>query len=69
MGALPPQQPGPARPISDLDLLFAAAHDDLATFTGLAFTAVEPGNPYLPNWHVWAIAYALERWHAATASV
>ncbi|UVC17884.1 phage terminase large subunit [Mesorhizobium onobrychidis] len=47
--------------MSAIQMLFAAARDDLAVFVGLAFSAVEPGGKYLPNWHIRAIAYQLER--------
>ena len=42
-------------------MLFAMAVHDLSTFTGWVFHAVSPGAAYLPNWHIRAIAYALER--------
>ena len=48
-------------PSRQLDLLLAMASNDLAPFTALAFSAVAPGATYLPNWHIRAIAYALER--------
>ena len=50
-----------AAPMSAIQMLFAAARDDLAVFVGLAFSAVEPGGKYLSNWHIRAIAYQLER--------
>lgn len=34
---------------------------DLAAFTERCFHAVVPGESFLPNWHIDAIAYALER--------
>ena len=37
------------------------ASNELASFTALAFSAVAPGAAFLPNWHIRAIAYALER--------
>ncbi|MFB9980921.1 phage terminase large subunit [Mesorhizobium kowhaii] len=42
-------------------MLFSAASDDLATFVALAFSAVDPGAKYLPNWHIRAITYQLKR--------
>ncbi|MER8649642.1 phage terminase large subunit [Mesorhizobium sp. M0586] len=59
--------PLPGRPSSSpvaptaLQLLLGAARDDLATFVALAFSAVDPGAKYLPNWHIRAIAHQLER--------
>ena len=49
------------KPPSPVELLFQAASHDLATFVALAFKAIEPGGRYLPNWHVRAIAYQLQR--------
>lgn len=46
--------------MSELQLLFAAARDDLATFVGFAFSAIDRAQ-YLPNWHIRAITYQLER--------
>jgi len=34
---------------------------DLASFTAKAFSTVEPGKSYLPNWHIRAIAWQLEK--------
>ena len=34
---------------------------DLAAFTHRCFQTVVPGQTYLPNWHIEAIAYQLER--------
>ncbi|RRH92069.1 terminase [Mesorhizobium tamadayense] len=41
-------------------VLVDAARNDLATFVGLAFSAIDRSQ-YLPNWHIRAIAYQLER--------
>lgn len=49
------------KPVTQLDLLLAMASNELASFTPIAFSAVAPGTPYLSNWHIRAIAYALER--------
>ena len=51
-----------AAPISAIQsLLLRWPRNDLATFTALAFRRSAPGGTYLPNWHIRAIAYALER--------
>jgi predicted phage terminase large subunit-like protein len=45
----------------DRTLLDALLRHDLAAFTQRCFQTVVPGQIYLPNWHVEAIAYQLER--------
>ena len=34
---------------------------DLSSFIACCFTTLDPGTHYLPNWHVYAIAYQLTR--------
>jgi hypothetical protein len=43
--------------------LQAVLRQDLTTFTEKSFKAVNPGARYLPNWHIEAIAHALEQCH------
>ena len=43
------------------DLIDALSRTDLYSFVQRIFTIVSPGNPFLPNWHVEAIVYALTR--------
>ena len=38
----------------------AILHEQLAAFTETAFQTILPGDPYLPNWHMDAIAHVLE---------
>ncbi len=46
----------------DIERVFdAALRQDLATFIGKSFSVVAPGSEYLPNWHIRAIAYQLDR--------
>jgi len=42
-------------------LLDAVLRNDLAAFTQRCFQTVVPGQQFLPNWHIEAIAYQLER--------
>jgi predicted phage terminase large subunit-like protein len=42
-------------------LLDSLLRNDLTAFTQRCFQTVVPGTPYLPNWHIEAIAYQLER--------
>jgi len=46
---------------SDRAILDAVLRDDLAAFTQRCFQTVVPGQRFLPNWHVEAIAHQLER--------
>jgi hypothetical protein len=38
-----------------------ALRNDLLTFIEKSFSTVTPGVKYLPNWHINAVVYALER--------
>jgi predicted phage terminase large subunit-like protein len=49
----------PAAPTA-FEMLQELARNDLATFVALAFSAVDRST-YLPNWHIRAIAYQLQR--------
>jgi hypothetical protein len=42
-------------------LLEAILRTDLRSFVRKVFATVSPGEPYLHNWHIEAIAYQLER--------
>ena len=42
-------------------LLEAVLRTDLRSFIRKVFATVSPGEPYLHNWHIEAIAYELER--------
>jgi predicted phage terminase large subunit-like protein len=46
---------------ADRQLLYALLRNDLASFTQRSFQTVVPGQTFLPNWHVEAIAHQLER--------
>jgi hypothetical protein len=46
---------------TDRAVLDAILRSDLAGFTQRCFQTVVPGQTYLPNWHVEAMAYQLER--------
>lgn len=46
---------------NDRALLDALLRNDLAAFTQRCFQTVVPGQTFLPNWHIEAIAYQLER--------
>lgn len=46
---------------NDRDLLQALLRNDFGAFIQRSFQTVVPGQPFLPNWHVDAIAYELER--------
>lgn len=46
---------------NDRALLEALLRKDLAAFTQRSFQTVVPGQAFLPNWHLDAIAYELER--------
>jgi predicted phage terminase large subunit-like protein len=48
---------------SDREILAAALRQDLATFTAKVFHTVSPGDKYLHNWHLDAVAYALMEIH------
>ena len=50
--------------VSDLSLLAALLRKDFCAFVEKVFHTVAPGDRYLPNWHVEAIAYALSRCRA-----
>ncbi|MBZ9873178.1 phage terminase large subunit [Mesorhizobium sp. BR1-1-9] len=54
-------QPASTAMLSPIQMLFSAARNDLATFVALAFSVVDPGARYLPNWHIRAITHQLER--------
>lgn len=41
----------------------ALLRNDLASFIQRSFQTISPGDRYLPNWHIQAIAYHLERVH------
>jgi hypothetical protein len=43
------------------NVLHAALRTDLSMFIEKTFNELVPGQEYLPNWHVNAIAYQLER--------
>lgn len=49
----------PNDPAIDARRLAAALRRDLASFIARAFREVVPGTPYLPNWHIDAIAHVL----------
>ena len=57
----PPRRLDQAERAIALQSLFQGAQNDLATFVALAFSVVEPGTDYLPNWHIRALCRALER--------
>ena len=46
---------------ADKALLEAALRNDLTAFTQRCFQTVVPGQQFLPNWHIDAITYQLER--------
>ena len=46
---------------SPRDLIDALSRTDLYSFVQRIFPVVSPGSPFLPNWHVEAIAFALTR--------
>jgi predicted phage terminase large subunit-like protein len=46
---------------SDQKILEAVLRVDCASFIAKAFGTVSPGVPFMPNWHIRAIAYQLER--------
>ena len=45
----------------DRRLLHALLRNDLASFTQRCFQTVAPGQHFLMNWHIVAIAHQLER--------
>jgi len=45
----------------DRTLLSAILRRDLSSFIERSFTTLDPGTPYLPNWHIDAIAHQLMR--------
>lgn len=47
--------------IAPRDLFNAVLRKNLAYFTQRVFATVDPGTPYLDNWHIYAIAHQLER--------
>src|SRR5665213_490433 len=47
--------------ITDQDILNAALRTDYPTFLYRCVQTLAPGAPFLPNWHIEAIAYQLER--------
>jgi len=50
-----------SRSVDDRALLDAILHHDLAAFIQRSFQTVVPGQRYLPNWHIEAVAHHLER--------
>ncbi len=46
---------------SDQVVLDAALRSDFHTFLHRSFRTLNPGRPFLPNWHIEAIGYQLER--------
>lgn len=46
---------------SDQAILDAALRNDFSTFLHRCMLTLNPGMPFLPNWHIDAIAYQLER--------
>lgn len=53
--------------MKDRDLLYAALRTDFSAFIRRAFATVAPGDDYLHNWHIDAIAYHLSL--AATGAI
>lgn len=47
--------------MTDRSLLNAILRQDLSSFIARSFMTLDPGTPYLPNWHIDAIAYKLMR--------
>jgi len=47
--------------ISERDLLAFALRNDFESFLKYSVLTLNPGMPFLPNWHIRAIAYQLER--------
>jgi len=47
--------------ISERDLLAFALRNDFESFLKYSVLTLNPGMPFLPNWHIRAIAYRLER--------
>lgn len=47
--------------MADQALLNAVLRQDLSSFIARSFMTLDPGTPYLPNWHIDAIAYQLMR--------
>ena len=47
--------------MTNRDILDAVLRNDLTAFTQRCFQTVVPGQQFLPNWHIEAIAYQLER--------
>src|SRR6476620_12253498 len=47
--------------VHPLRVLDAACRTDFVTFTGMCFHLLKPGSPFLPNFHIEAIAYHLEQ--------
>ncbi len=50
--------------VSDLPLLAALLRKDFCAFVEKVFHTIAPGDRYLPNWHIEAIAHALSRCRA-----
>lgn len=46
---------------NELEMIRALLHNNLPAFTQRCFQTVVPGQMYLPNWHIEAICYQLER--------
>jgi hypothetical protein len=54
----------PAMQASDQEILNAALRQDLGTFIVKVFSTVSPGDDYLHNWHIDAVANALRQIHS-----
>ncbi|MBW3096043.1 phage terminase large subunit [Pseudohoeflea coraliihabitans] len=59
MTGRPPKQQSANPAEHHIRALLQLARGELATFTGLAFLTIQPGEPYLTNWHIRAISHAL----------
>jgi hypothetical protein len=46
---------------SDQDFLNAALRSDFVAFVHRCFLTLNPGVPFISNWHIEAIAYELDR--------
>ncbi len=54
--------------MTDANLLNVVLRQDLSSFIARSFMTLDPGTPYLPNWHIDAIAWQLMRvWRAVQA--
>ena len=47
-------------PLNDPDVLDAILRSDFASFVHRCFCSLTPGTQFMPNWHIDALAYALE---------